>query len=215
MRCVRWSAVHSVRARCFQDMTASVLGTSTLSSQFLQQLKEDLTAEELKKTSGVGTFGETMRSCISKGELEHMESPEADEAHLRKLDKMVDNWFDRIPLPKDPMRAALAPTKEELADHEKFEVIKEAMRERYQSSNRRKRAEDDRIVKAMKSVEDGTHPAYSKLSKYEAYTTVPEKVSANRAADAENDALRRELDEMKRKVAALEAKVKESQTSST
>eukprot|EP00455_Lapot_gusevi_P029310 TRINITY_DN31382_c0_g1_i1.p1 TRINITY_DN31382_c0_g1~~TRINITY_DN31382_c0_g1_i1.p1 ORF type:complete len:226 (-),score=32.14 TRINITY_DN31382_c0_g1_i1:2-592(-) len=195
-------------------MTASVLGTSTLSSQFLQQLKEDLSAEEMKKQSGFGTFGETMRSCISKGELEHMESPAADEAHLKKLDKMVDNWFTKIPLPKDPMRAALAPTKEELAEQEKFEVLKEAMRERYQSANRRKRAEEERIGVAMKRVEDGTHPAYNKASKYEAFETVSEKISLAKAADNEADALRKELEEMKRKVAALEASLKQSTSTS-
>jgi hypothetical protein len=191
-------------------MTSSVLGTSTLSSQFLQQLKEDLNAEELKKQTGFGTFGETMRSCIAKGELEHMESPEADERHLKKLDKMVDNWFEKIPLPKDPMRAALAPTKEELVENERFEVLKDAMRERYQSSNRRKRAEEVRIGAAMKRVEDGTHPAYNKASKYEPFETVAEKMSSAKAADNEADALRRELEEMKRKVAALEATLKQS-----
>jgi hypothetical protein len=211
MRIVRVSQLMvTVSRRAYDPM--SVLGTSTLSSQFVQQLKEDLAAEDLKKQPGVGTFGDTMRSCIAKGELDHLESPAADEAHLRKLDVMVDDWFTRIPLPKDPMRAALAPTKEELVEHERFEVLKEAMRERYQTSTRRKRAEEERIGIAMKRVEDGSHPAFNNATKYEAYETVSDRVrEASFAQTSENDALRQELEEMKRKVAALEAKVRKSE----
>lgn len=211
MRLIRHLRLSLGRKCDFHD-PVSVLGTSTFSSQFIQQLKEDLAAEDLKKQSGVGTLGDTMRSCIAKGELDHMESPEADAKHLKKLDSMVDNLFARIPLPKDPMHSALAPTKEELVDHERFEVLKEAMRERYQTSIRRKRAEEVRIGAAMKSVEDGTHPAYNRTAKYEAYETVSERLGASKSASDENDALRKELEEMKRKVAALEAKVRKAPT---
>lgn len=186
-------------ARAFTD-PASVLGTS-LSSSFIEQVKEDLAAEELRKRTGIGGFGDTLRNCISKGELDHMECPEADAAHVAKLDKMVDTLFSRIPLPKDPMKAALAPTKEEVAQLESFEELKEAVRVRYQSSQRHKAAENRRISIAMQKVEDGTHPAFSKVSKY-----LGDEAVCSEAAEVES--MQRELEAMKKKVAALEAQMR-------
>ena len=189
-----------------------------MSPKFIEQMKEDLAAEELKRF-GVGTFGDTMRSCISKGELEHMESPAADEMHQKKLDGMMESFFSKVPLPKDPMRAALAPTKEELTEIERFEVLKEAVRERYHANNQRKRSEEQRISAAMKQVEDGSHPSYDAMHKYDAYEPLVSRVEAQRqgqarqeAEEEETEALKRELEEMKRKVASLESKMRARRT---
>lgn len=213
----------------FNDSSSSsVLGTSTLSTQFLRQMQEDLTAEEGKK-QGISGFADLQRASIAR-ELDHMESPEADAAHLAKLDKQVTSFFDRIPLPADPMKAALAPTRDEIVQQEKFEVLKETVRERYMATQSRRRVEEKRIHEAMKRVEDGTHPSFEKVNKYDALVEdetstygsrfVASSSSTSRggvAAEGDPAAQQRakevskaeeELAEMRRKVAALEAQLK-------
>lgn len=227
-----WAPLRAITnsARSFTD-PSSVLGTG-LSSTFIQQVKEDLVAEELRRRTGIGGFGDTLRSCITKGELEHMESPESDAAHQKKMDRMIDSLFSRLPMPEDPIKAALAPTKEEVAQIEQFEELKEAVRERYHAQQRRRRNEEVRIAGAMKRVEDGSHPAFSRRSKYDSDrlpgdelldapapsstkrqtvdSDLGAQVKASAAGDGTSDvedveAMQRELDAMRKRMAQLEA----------
>lgn len=222
----RWwlACVQGRHVRCFTD-PASVLGT-TLSSSFIEQVKEDLVAEDLRRRTGVGGFGDTLRSCVHKGDLEHMESPQADAAHLRKVDRMMDNLFARLPTPADPIRAALAPTKEEVADIERFEELKEVVRERYLAKQRRRTGEELRIKEAMKRVEDGSHPSFRREARYRedmfpgeesvcASPSVAQKAasettvspSANATDPDDVDALQQELEAMRKRMAELEAEM--------
>lgn len=185
-------------------------------------MQEDLTAEEGKK-QGISGFADLQRASIAR-ELDHMESPEADAAHLAKLDKQVTSFFDRIPLPADPMKAALAPTRDEIVQQEKFEVLKETVRERYMATQSRRRVEEKRIHEAMKRVEDGTHPSFEKVNKYDALVQdetsaygsrfvassrgVVESDPAAQQRAKEVSKAEEELAEMRRKVAALEAQLK-------
>jgi hypothetical protein len=180
----------------------SVLGTSPFPVSLMQELEREHVEEETKRRGGIG---ETLRNCISKGELDHMESPEADEAHLRKLDAMVNNFFAKRPLPPDPMKAALAPTKDEIVQAEKFEVLKEAVRERYLATQAKRRSEDKRIAEAMKEVEHGTHQVRTSLGTYEGEgPTEASFVRPTPQSDAE--ATRKEIERLKRRLAELEAK---------
>jgi hypothetical protein len=181
---------------------SSVLGTSTLSPEFIEQLKDDLIeqeqlAEEERKVGGI------FASCIRKGELDHMESPEADRRHLGKLEKQVDTLFARLPEPKDPLKAARAPTRAELEDTEKFEALKEAMRERYHGQNRRRKAEAARIDAAMKAVEDGTYDAAYAQSRPAAVRSEADGLKMSEA-DLENLKILQELQETKAKMRELE-----------
>ena len=235
MRSLR-STLSTIAQRCtlhrpFSDSSSSVLGTSTLSNQFLRQMQEDLAAEEVKK-QGISGFADLQRASIAR-ELDHMESPEADAAHLAKLDKQVTNFFARIPLPKDPMKAALAPTRDEIVQQEKFEVLKETVRERYMATQSRRRVEDRRIAEAMKKVEDGTHHMFQNVNKYDTLVEDTSSLSGARLVPhADGEAARssstttmfnevqeqrrvaevskaeQELSEMRRKVAELEAQLK-------
>ena len=135
-----------------------------------------------------------------------MESPEADKRHLNKLEKQVDTLFARIPTPADPMKAARAPTRDELEENEKLESLKEVMRDRYRSQQMKKNAESKRIDEAMRAVEDGTYEAkYAKTrpgavrSDAEEAKMTPEQI--------ENINILRELEETKRKMKELQAQL--------
>ena len=179
----------------------SVLGTSTFPLSLVQELEREAVDEQTKRKGG---FGESLRNCISKGELDHMESPQADEAHLRKLDAMVTNFFDKKPLPADPMKAALAPTKEEIVQTERFEVLKEAVRERYLATQAKKRNEERRINTVMKQVEDGTHVVATSLPRFDGEDiALP---TPNSDVDDEREATRKEIEQLKKRLAELEAR---------
>jgi hypothetical protein len=182
---------------------SSILGTSTLSPEFLEQFREDvmeqeLLAQEERKIGGI------MASCIRKSELDHMESPESEKRHLAKLDKQVDTLFSRLPEPKDPMKAALAPTRDELEENEKFEALKEAMREKYHSQLRKKNQEASRIDAAMKAVEEGTYEAKYSKSRPKPVLTEGEEAGTITPEQMEKISLLQELEETKRKMRELE-----------
>ncbi|RNF04414.1 hypothetical protein TraAM80_05194 [Trypanosoma rangeli] len=167
----------------------SVLGTGTVPSDLMRTLQEELQEEERRKQFGIG---ETLRNCIGQGNLDHLESPEADAVHLQKLDSMVESFFSRIPLPEDPMKAALEPTEEELKKNDECEVLKEAVREQYQRRRAAKAAEEARLARAMKR--------YDVPIENEANSNATEHV------DTPNDTveLRQQIDVMKRQLAKLE-----------
>ncbi|ESL09360.1 hypothetical protein TRSC58_02919 [Trypanosoma rangeli SC58] len=167
----------------------SVLGTGTVPSDLLRTLQEELQEEECRKQSGIG---ETLRHCIRQSDLDHLEGPEADAVHLQKLDSMVESLFSRIPLPEEPMKAALEPTEEELKKNDECEVLKEAVREQYRRQRAAKAAEEARLARAMKR--------YDAASGNEATSDTTEHV------DTPNDTveLRQQIDAMKRQLAKLE-----------
>lgn len=204
--------------RAFHDEYASVLGTTTMSSKFLEQLKEDLIQEECKKRTGAGSFADNLRNCIGIGEIDHLESPESDKAAASKLDRLTDDFFSKIPLPPDPMKAALAKTKEEKEEIEKFEVIKEAVRERYQARLNMRKSEEARIQMAMRQVDEGTHPSFQKESKYTAYEPLSAPPLVESVAEppltedeeleiAQMKLLETELELMRAELAAIEAQM--------
>jgi hypothetical protein len=133
--------------RAFSEFNSgSVLGTSTLSGSLLKGLQEDLRHENELRTRGMG---ETLQNYVNRTELSHMESPEADEKFLKELDTKVDDLFSRIPLPEDPMRAALALTDEEVKEEAAAELVKEAVREMYWRKLDAKKAEELRLKHAQ------------------------------------------------------------------
>eukprot|EP00758_Cryptobia_borreli_P003422 Tbor_TRINITY_DN3732_c0_g1::TRINITY_DN3732_c0_g1_i1::g.2411::m.2411 len=179
----------------------TILGTDTITSSFIRDLKADTEALNANRS-------EAIRECVmgGKGELDHMESPEVDKKHVHKIERLADDLFSRIDLPADPMKAALAPSEEEVMQNEKFEVLKDIVRERYQSSNRRKSNERSRITRAMDEVAAGTY----KLPLDRERETV-ERMNANKRAsiaaeDLEKEALRNEVKELKARLAAMEKK---------
>lgn len=133
--------------RLFSEFSSgSVLGTSTLSGNLLKDLQEDLRHENELRTRGMG---ETLQNYVNRAELSHMESPEADEKFIKELDAKVDDLFSRIPLPEDPMRAALALTDEEVKEEAAAELVKEAVREMYWRKLDAKKAEELRLKHAQ------------------------------------------------------------------
>ncbi|KEG14767.1 hypothetical protein DQ04_00311030 [Trypanosoma grayi] len=175
----------------------SVLGTAILPQGLVSTLQEELREEEHRRQCGIG---EMLRNCIGQGELDHVESPEADAAHLQKVDFMIENLFSKIPLPNDPMKAALAPTEEELKAKEVNEVLKEAVREHYLRQKALKAEEEARIAVAMRHYEkDGGKES----------TGILEEVDA--AGDSAE--IRRQIEGMKRQVERLE-KLLESKSQS-
>ncbi|ORC86960.1 uncharacterized protein TM35_000241100 [Trypanosoma theileri] len=178
----------------------TVLGTGTLPQGFVKTLQEDLNEEEIyRRQSGIG---ETLRNCIRHSDLDHIESPESDAAHLQKVESMMENLFSKIPLPLDPMKTALAPTEEELREREEHEVLKEAVREQYLRQKAYKAAEETRISEAMKryEVDNGDQKVSSSLNK---------KETCNDSLE-----LRRKIDDMKRQIEKLE-KLLESKSPSS
>ena len=143
-------------------------------------------------------------NCIRKGELDHMESPEVDEKEREKVNTSIDSLFARIPLPADPMKAALAKTDDEIADMVDLDALKEAMRDRYHRRNQTKRQEARRLDDAMIHVSKGTHRTQR------SEPLVEERLpSRSEAADAREAELRAEIEAMRAKVALLEAQLKQ------
>lgn len=140
----------ALQLRCVRSFSewscGSVLGTSTLSGGLLKDLQTDLQHENNIRTRGVG---ETLQNYVNRAELSHMESPEADEKFAKELSAKVDDLFSRIPLPEDPMRAALALTDEEVKEEAASEMVKEAVREMYYRKLDAKKAEELRLKHAQ------------------------------------------------------------------
>ncbi|KAH9600438.1 hypothetical protein LSM04_001097 [Trypanosoma melophagium] len=178
----------------------TVLGTGTLPQGFVRTLQEDLKEEEVYRTqSGIG---ETLRNCIRQSDLDHIESPESDAAHLQKVESMMENLFSKIPLPPNPMETALAPTEEELKEREEHELLKEAVREQYIRQKAHKLAEDARISEAMQRY---------------GFDNEDQKVSKSLKGNNTNDdslEIRRKIDDMKRQLERLE-KLLESKSPSS
>ena len=137
---------------------STVLGTDAFDSKFVGMLRNELRVDETD-SGGPDRFGRsTFSSCIRKGELDHMESPAADDAHIAKTDKQIESLFARLPPPPgDPMTAALAKTDAELKENEGMEMLREAMRQKYHSMKRRNSQEADRIEQAMAQIQLGAH----------------------------------------------------------
>lgn len=212
--------------RVFSEFNdGSVLGTSTLSTQFLVALKEDLKHEEQIRTGGIG---ETLTNYVNRAELSHMESPEADIAFQKKLDKQVDDFFSNISLPEDPMKAALARSEDELKEEVAMEVYREAVREAYLRRLDAKKAEELRLKrvtnrrmtdqeKRLDPTDDraGTaapsplsHPPAT-VGRSTATPLTTGNVAATLPPSTEDEAeLREQLAEMRRRVHELEALLK-------
>lgn len=130
-----------------------------MSHEFMQTFRVEaqeqaMIAEEERRTPMGGGIA---ASCIRKGEMDHLESPAADQRFESRLDKQVAELFAKIPEPKDPMKMARKPTADEVVENERFEMIKEAMREKYNRQKSRQRSESERIESAMQAVEEGTY----------------------------------------------------------
>lgn len=87
---------------------------------------------------------------VSSEGLSHLEGPEADKDLREKLSQNIDNFFSSIPLPENPMAAALAPSPEEIEENAAGEALKEAVREAYWRRLRAERNENVRIEESMK-----------------------------------------------------------------
>lgn len=128
----------------------SILGTSSMSASFLKDLQEDLQREQDIRKHGIG---ETLTNYVRRAELSHMESPEEDKKFLQKFGSQVDDFFSKIPLPEDPMKAALARTPEELEEEAAAEMLREAVREAYLRKLDAKAAEELRLKQAARRLE--------------------------------------------------------------
>lgn len=128
----------------------------------LKTIEEDLRCEQERKKSGIG---ETLQNYVHRAELSHMESPEADEKFLVALGSKVDDLFSKIPLPDDPMKAALSPTPEDMQEEAAAEIVKEAVREAYWRRLDAKQAEELRLRRAQEKLRrDGPQKHFSELS---------------------------------------------------
>lgn len=174
----------------------TILGTGTISGAFAVELQRDLASMGQK----VDRF-ESIKDCvIKKGELDHMESPEDDIRQMQKIDRLADDFFSRIPLPEDPMAAALAPTHDEVVQNERFEILRESVRERYQAAQSVRRIEDSRIKEAMGRVADGTWKRVSMAQSEE-----DEIVAAAPRVDLEKQRMQLEIEALRKRLAELES----------
>ncbi|KAG5500639.1 hypothetical protein JKF63_03735 [Porcisia hertigi] len=211
--------------RCLSGCgTGSVLGTSTMSGSLLKRLQEDLENENELRTKGMG---ETLQNCVHRAELSHMESPEADARFLKTLDAKVDDLFTRIPLPQDPMKAALALTDEEVKENAAAELLKEAVREMYLRKLDFKQAEELRLKKAEERLRmQGASQCFKerheseRLCKHETALLVPKPVAVEArppGCNEDGETLHNNLDalledeelreELRGELAAMKAKV--------
>uniref|UniRef100_A0A7S1PQ33 Uncharacterized protein n=1 Tax=Neobodo designis TaxID=312471 RepID=A0A7S1PQ33_NEODS len=182
---------------------SSILGTDTFSASFVADLKDELANAERERR---GAPSDKYINCIRKGELDHMESPEADARAKAKLDGLIGDLFDKLPEPEDPIAAALAKTPEEQQEHDHLESLKDEVRERYRRSVQRRKGESRRIDAAMAEISAGTHrlqrdgPGIESLSDFQA----PESAAAKREEElkAEIEAMRARVAELERKLSA-------------
>lgn len=152
-------------------------------------LQQEILKESLKAAAAAGE-DPVIPEATGSLEMSHMESPEADEAHRVKLCHRIDDLFQRLPMPEDPMAAALQPTEEEERTNAAAEVLKEAVREAYWRKKNGERLEDRRLAAAM------------------ARYVTPQEAAQSMSKE---EALRKELEEMKAKVKRLEAMLKEGE----
>lgn len=135
-----------------------------------------------------------------KGDLGHMESPEKDAAVTKEIGDMVDSLFARLPMPPDPLKAALQPTKEELANMARFESLKEAMREKYLARRKGAKLDDERIATSQAS-----HGAAAKRHTDRAVDGTP-KATGSTANEMRSRHLKLEMEEVRQKLARLKEK---------
>lgn len=174
----------------------SVLGTSTFSASLLREINEEMAQNDRERR---GAPRSTFINCIRQGELDHMESPEADERAKAKVDGLIENLFSKLPTPKDPMAAALMKTPEEEAKEDHLDALRDEVRERYRKSQRRTKAESDRIASAMDRVKSGTHKSQTKEPMDESLLVAAEPDHVSRERE-----LQLEIAAMKARVAQLE-----------
>lgn len=150
---------------------------------------------------------------LSAQDISHLESPEQDKAYQEKLSRSIDSFFSQIPLPQDPMAAALAPSREEEEENAMAEALKEAVRDAYWRRIHAKRSEDTRVERAMQK-------RFPELCKKEDTSLSPElnRAEAQSAHRDHSDQVKepfsssqqevtREMDRMKERIRQLEAKL--------
>lgn len=203
-RCLSTIAVRSAAASSRRSYTdagyaSSVLGTSTITGQFLAQIKEDAEA-------GAMSYGETLASCvIRKGEMDHLESPDADARYFDKIDRQAAGLFSRVKAPENPMKVALAPTPDEVRENVQLELLKESVRERYHAMRMQKANENRRIDAVMSSIEDGTYKMPQRIPATwdgdENGHRPLSKTSQPPQPDAEKEKLQLQVEDLKRQLA--------------
>ena len=183
--------------------SATVLGTPTITGEFMAQIQDDYEAGRM-------TPGEALASCvIRKGELDHMESPDSDARVLSKIERQADDLFARLKMPADPMKAALAPTPDEIRENVQLELLKESVRERYHAMRARKSVENRRIDEAMKSVEDGTYTMPDRgFGSWEGDEYGYRPLAKSSQPDPEKEKLKTEVDDLRRQLAEALAAAK-------
>ncbi|CCW60181.1 unnamed protein product [Phytomonas sp. EM1] len=127
-----------------------ILGSSSFTLNFINSVYDDLNKHKQTGCVGIGRISEKYGNAA---ELSHIDSPEDDDAFHKKLDNEIHNLFSRIPLPSDPMKAALAPTEDELNEKAEAELIKEAVREAYLHKMAAKKAEELRLKWAAEQLD--------------------------------------------------------------
>lgn len=109
------------------EIGCPLFSSPALTVDFMRSLQSNLTELSLEPPKSNLLLVEDSHAS----QISHMESPESDEALLTKIDKQVDSLFRALPLPEDPMKAALAPTEEENNESASTEMIKEVVRKAY------------------------------------------------------------------------------------
>ncbi|CAD2218698.1 hypothetical protein ADEAN_000618900 [Angomonas deanei] len=209
MRKLQWPLATVFGKRFLSGFSdSSVLGTSTMSSNFVKSLRDDLRNEENSRKRGMG---ETLTNYINSAELTHMESPDEDVKFVKKLEHNIDDFFSKIPLPDDPMKMALRKSEEEMEEEAELEMIKEAYREAYLRKLDRKQAEEVRLKMSAKRLERAKDASdffnsgeYGSVSAGGKDREVPKKGAAAETEDGSEESIRRQLKEMRLKMEELE-----------
>nr|CCC95686.1 unnamed protein product [Trypanosoma congolense IL3000] len=171
--------------------TSHIFSTSVSEQEMIKTLVDDLRD---KDCSTVGTTLE-LHKPIAYGELDHLDSPQADAAHLEHVRTEVDSLFSRLPLPDDPMKTALEPSGREVAEQEGWDVLKEMVRERYHRSIALRAAEKARIEGVMKRYQQATDEPME--------PDIPKGATSTEEAER----IRRRIEHMKLEIAQLEKKL--------
>ncbi|CBH18125.1 uncharacterized protein TEOVI_000178700 [Trypanosoma equiperdum] len=189
MRCVRRSVLGSRGLKRPMFNYTRIFSMGITQHTFTGALLEDLRAGGCCGDQTEDNPGSSLRH----GELDHFESPEAEAAHVEKVNTVVDDLFSRMPLPEDPMGAALAPTKEEMEEKAEWDVLKEVVRERYQRKIALKEAERVRIDKAMQH--------------YRVDKDIEGGVSGVTGATGDSEKIRKKIERMKQEIVELERRL--------
>eukprot|EP00759_Apiculatamorpha_spiralis_P047262 PhF_6_TR4302/c0_g1_i1/m.5805 len=123
-------------------------------------------------------------------DLGHLESPEQDAKLIETISVAAKTLFEKVPLPADPMKAAMMKLPDEEKAEEENEVLIEAVRMRYRMKKEREQMEEDRVrVATKKHVPITDHEVHKKLAQEAKEEQLRKKIARLKAqlAQAESE----------------------------